>query len=88
MMHRESCILDIVTLFVSDVSLSTVQQHVHGAGITKFAYLESLIGKGTHQKTPELDALVTSGMTYFRQAVDLYGGIEKSEVIRFFFLPR
>ncbi|CAM9588914.1 unnamed protein product, partial [Scytosiphon promiscuus] len=51
------------------------------AGITKFAYIESLMGKGTHQKTPELEALVTSGMSYFRQAVDLHGEMENSELV-------
>lgn len=43
--------------------------------------METLIGKGTHEKTAELDTLVTNGMSYFRQAVDLYGehsGLEVS----------
>ncbi|CAM9404102.1 unnamed protein product, partial [Pylaiella littoralis] len=50
-------------------------------GITKFAYIESFIGKGTHEKTPELEALVASGMSYFNQAVDLHGGMKNSEFV-------
>lgn len=49
-------------------------------GITTFAYLESLMGKGTHENTPELQALVTSGMSYLSRAVDLHGDVKNSEV--------
>ena len=35
--------------------------------------METLIGKGTHNKTAELNALIADGMFYFQQAVDLYG---------------
>lgn len=35
--------------------------------------METLIGKGTHGRTTELEALISSGMFYFQQAVDLYG---------------
>lgn len=38
------------------------------------------MGKGTHENTPELQALVTSGMSYFGQAVDLHGDTKNSEV--------
>ncbi|CAN0082541.1 unnamed protein product, partial [Ectocarpus sp. 4 AP-2014] len=50
-------------------------------GITKFAYIESLLGKGTHKKTPELQAFIADGMSYFRQAVDLHGEIPNSELV-------
>lgn len=54
--------------------------------MTKFAYIESLMGKGTHQKTPELEAMVNSGMSYFGQAVDLHRGTKNSEVRSSFFI--
>lgn len=54
--------------------------NLNGQGLTKFAYIESLIGKGTHEKTPELEALITSGMSCFGQAVDLHEDTERSEV--------
>eukprot|EP00752_Nemacystus_decipiens_P003054 g2831.t1 len=50
-------------------------------GITTFAYLESLLGKGTHENTPELQALVTSGMSYLSQAIDLHGDTKNSEFV-------
>lgn len=43
------------------------------------------MGKGSHEKTPELEALVMSGMSYFGQTIDLHGDIENSEVRSFCF---
>ena len=60
-----------------------VYPHVRRApylGITTYSYMETLIGKGTHEKTPELERLIDSGMSYLRQAVDLYGDQEGLEV--------
>eukprot|EP00903_Cladosiphon_okamuranus_P016556 g15273.t1 len=50
-------------------------------GITTFAYLESLVGKGTHENTPELQALVAGGMSYLGQAIDLHGDMKNSELV-------
>lgn len=45
--------------------------------------MESLIGKGTHDRTAELDALIADGMFYFQQAVDLYGEKRNLDVSSF-----
>lgn len=42
--------------------------------------METLIGKGVHEKTAELEALIANGMFYFRRAVDLYGEHPRVEV--------
>lgn len=38
------------------------------------------MGKGTHENTHELLALVTSGMSYLGRAIDLHGDAKNSEV--------
>lgn len=52
-------------------------------GITTCSYLESLVGKGTHERTAELDALIADGMFYFQQAIDLYGEKKNLDVSSF-----
>lgn len=45
--------------------------------------METLIGKGTHQKTPELNNLIADGMSYFHEAINLYGSRPGVEVLAF-----
>lgn len=42
-------------------------------GITTYSYMETLIGKGTHERTPELQKLIDDGTYYLTQAVDIHG---------------
>lgn len=46
--------------------------------------MESLIGKGTHERTPELQKLINDGTYYLHQAVDIHGdqgGLEVRECV-------
>lgn len=43
--------------------------------------METLVGKGTHQKTPELEGLIADGMYYLHEAIHLYGNNPGIEVV-------
>lgn len=52
-------------------------------GITTYSYMEALIGKGTHETTPETAALIKDGMFYFRRIIDLYGTQPGNQVLSY-----
>lgn len=71
---------DVHLLLTSTNPKSTCVIHTTLIGITTFSYLEELVGKGVHNKTPELEALVNSGMFYFNRVIELYGDLPGLEV--------